>query len=74
MNIEMNPKPAVVDEIQSDPELVCTIEESESRLALCKPCENFFIDTDNHTKCRGSGCNISLMTTYKFKQCPLEKW
>lgn len=71
---EMNPTPAVIDEIRSDPEIACTTSESESRLALCKPCENFFIDTDNHTKCQGCGCNISMMITLKFKQCPLEKW
>jgi hypothetical protein len=74
MNIEMNPTPAVIEEIKIDPEVTCTAEESEARLSLCKSCENFFIDVDKHTKCRSSGCNISLMITYRFKECPLEKW
>lgn len=74
MNGEMSTIPAVIDEVKKDPEITCTSEESEARLAKCKPCENFFIDTDQQTKCKGCGCNISILITLKFKQCPLEKW
>lgn len=73
-NDEMSVIPALIEEIVRDPEVVCTDEESKARLAECKPCENFFIDSDRHTKCKGCGCNISMMITMKFKQCPLEKW
>ena len=71
---EMSPIPAIIEEIKKDPEIACTAEESESRLAACKPCENFFMDVDNHTKCKGCGCNISILISLKFKECPLEKW
>jgi hypothetical protein len=71
---EMNPVPA---ELQNDEPVIvvnCTIEESEERVAECSKCVNFIFDENGITKCSASGCNISLMTTFKFKQCPLEKW
>lgn len=74
MNNEMNPIPAIIEEFKQDPEVVCTFEESDTRLSLCKSCENFFVDHDQHTKCKGCGCNISMMITMKFKNCPLGKW
>jgi len=68
-----NPAPSIIEENSLD-SVVCDAAESNSRLEKCKPCENFYIDTDQQTKCKGSGCNISMMITFKFKQCPLEKW
>ena len=72
--IEMSTTPAPIEPEVDDVEVVCTPEESEQRLSMCKPCENFYMDEDQHTKCKGCGCNISMMITFKFKQCPLEKW
>lgn len=71
---QMNPIPAIIEEIKSDPEIACSTQESESRLSSCKSCENFFIDVDNHTKCKGCSCNISILISLKIKECPLEKW
>ena len=70
----MDPTPAPIEQVELSSDILCSSEESQLRLSHCKSCENFFIDTDNHTKCRGSGCNISLMITYRFKQCPVGKW
>jgi hypothetical protein len=62
-----------VENITSDSGVECSPEQKIARLDLCKQCVNF-VFKDNHTICSGTGCNISLMTTYNFKQCPLEKW
>lgn len=71
----MNPTPAPLSVQANDLDsIVCDLAESNNRLNSCKSCENFYIDTDQQTKCKGSGCNISMMITFKFKQCPLEKW
>jgi hypothetical protein len=67
------PTPNIENPI-TNPGVECTSEEQASRLELCKSCVNFTIDAESHTVCSGTGCNISLMTTYSFKQCPLEKW
>lgn len=58
----------------TDPGIECSSEQKLARLELCKSCVNFSFDTTGHTICSGTGCNISLMTTYNFKQCPMEKW
>jgi hypothetical protein len=73
MTSYMDPTPASNNEVV---EFIteCSPGEVQQRLSACQGCPNFLIDTDNHTKCKGTGCNISLMTTYKFKMCPLEKW
>jgi hypothetical protein len=71
---KMNSAPAPIEPMELSSDILCSQQASEQRLSMCKNCENFFIDIDSHTKCRGSGCNISLMITYKFKHCPLEKW
>ena len=53
----------------------CSIEEADERLTVCKTCEKFTIAEEPPvTKCIESGCNISMMISFKFKQCPLEKW
>lgn len=70
----MSPTPAPTEDIELSPDIVCSQDESQQRLSQCQSCENFFIDIDSHTKCRSSSCNISFMTTYKFKHCPMGKW
>lgn len=50
----------------------CDESQKASRLETCKNCEKFTID--EVTKCSECGCNISLMITYTFKECPLGKW
>lgn len=71
---EMSPTPAPIEPEVDNIVVNCTPEESEERLNKCHSCENFFIDEDTHTKCKGCNCNISMMITFKFKECPLEKW
>ena len=71
--MSMDPTPAPVVEKEEVP-VQCTTEESQLRFEICKPCENFFIDEDQHTKCRGCGCNISMLVTYKNKVCPKGNW
>lgn len=58
---------------ESDPGVECTSEESAVRRSICVTCEKFSIN-NGHTICSETGCNISLMVTFKFKECPLEKW
>lgn len=70
----MDTTPAPLEPEVDDIVITCTPEESQSRLSLCKPCENFYIDDEQHTKCKGCDCNISMMITFKFKECPLGRW
>lgn len=59
----------------NDDDLYCTPEQADARLSVCKTCEKFEIPTNpSITKCAASGCNISMMISFKFKECPLEKW
>ena len=74
MNIEMDPTPAPIDELIKDSEIACSIEESARRAETCKSCDRFYMDIDNHTKCSECKCNISLLISLQFKQCPFEKW
>lgn len=74
MTTEMNSTPAPREEVELSPENYCTIEESKTRLSTCISCENFYTDEDQHTKCRGCGCNVSMLITIKDKTCPSEKW
>jgi hypothetical protein len=71
---EMSLIPAEVLEDKPEIIITCTQEESAQRVTECSKCVNFIFDENQNTKCSSSGCNISLMTTFKFKQCPLEKW
>lgn len=69
----MDPTPAPIVP-KDDTPVTCTPEEAEVRVVQCIPCDNFFIDTDEHSKCRGTGCNISFMTTLNYKSCPKGNW
>jgi hypothetical protein len=73
MSNDFIPPIPVIDTPAEDIGVECSIEEKTTRLNLCKSCVNFTFE-DEHTVCSSTGCNISLMTTYSFKQCPLEKW
>ena len=68
----MDPTPAINEE-STHIMLECSDSEKTHRLGLCKNCDKFTLE-ENHTKCVESGCLISLMITYTFKQCPLKKW
>lgn len=70
-NVQISP---TVENYTSDAGIECNSETRLTRLNLCKNCKNFTIRADNNTVCSETGCNISLMITYNFKQCPLEKW
>ncbi len=52
----------------------CSQEEKEVRLNFCKVCENFQIEESGITICKETGCNISFMVGFNFKQCPKENW
>lgn len=52
----------------------CTPEESQQRVNFCQICENLTFDENNFTMCKETGCNINLMSTFKFKTCPKENW
>lgn len=54
--------------------VACTPDETQTRLAACVACENFYVDEEIHTKCQATGCNISFMTTLNFKSCPKGNW
>ena len=70
---EMSNIPAEIVDDRVEIVINCTEEETINRLNICKNCDSFIIE-DYVTKCVSSGCNISLMTTFKFKPCPLNKW
>lgn len=56
-------------------DLLNSHEETLRKVSICASCENFYIDkNDNNTKCKGTGCNISLMTSLNFKECPKGNW
>lgn len=74
MIINMDPTPAEIIETPLAIQEHCTIEESQSRLDICKSCENFLLDTDQHTKCKQCGCNISMLIAGKNEVCPIGKW
>lgn len=59
---------------ENDLEINCTAAETEIRLSLCKSCEMFKVNSDGITQCESSGCLINLMTTFKFKVCPIGRW
>lgn len=52
----------------------CTPQEQESRLSVCKTCENFEFNPDSTTKCAACDCSISLLITFKDQACPEGKW
>ena len=54
--------------------VVCTSDQVQTRVTQCISCDNFFIDSDSHSKCRKTGCNISFMTTLNYKSCPKGYW
>jgi hypothetical protein len=63
-----------MNENESDIEVNCTEEETTLRLSLCKGCEMFEVNENGMTQCKSSGCLINLMTTFKFKICPIGRW
>ena len=72
MSINMNPTPAPIEQAESVIVIECTEEERLQRLDVCNSCDKFLIE--EVTKCAECSCNISLLTTFKFKECPLGKW
>jgi recombinational DNA repair protein RecR len=54
-------------------DIICSTEETETRLGHCKKCDQF-THSSGATICATTQCNISLMTTMKFKMCPKEFW
>lgn len=67
--------PPTEEDIANNPDNVyCTEEEKNLRLDVCKVCDKFTFSEEKTTECTECGCSISLLTTFTFKSCPLEKW
>ena len=64
-----------IDSELSNPtiDVVCNTAETEMRLEHCKTCDQF-TQSLGVTLCAATQCNISLMTTMKFKMCPKDFW
>ena len=72
--IEMSTEIAPIVENEKKEDFETSDEECLDRISICSQCENFIFDEFNHTLCKLLNCNISLVSRFKFKQCPLEKW
>lgn len=68
----MNTEAAPLDNTRLNDNLECPPEEKARRLKNCQSCKNFVVA--EQTVCSATGCNISLMTTFKFKTCPIRRW
>lgn len=53
----------------------CSLEESESRIEICKQCESFVVE-EIGTRCDEclGGCSISLLISHVDYSCPKGKW
>lgn len=51
----------------------CSPEETQKRLAFCKTCPKFKIE-NMITKCSACDCSISMVSTFKYKACPVGNW
>jgi len=49
----------------------CSQEEYESRILICKGCENFINVTKQCKKC---GCHMPTKAKMKLSECPIKKW
>lgn len=74
MNIEMNPTPTITEDIKPIAEPMCSQQESQARLDICKSCENFAFNEHNITYCTACGCNINMLIAIRSQTCPKEKW
>lgn len=72
--IEMSTDIAPVTDIEIIEEIETNNEECLNRVSICSQCENFIFDENQITLCKLNNCSISLLSRFKFKQCPLEKW
>jgi hypothetical protein len=50
----------------------CTKEETERRINFCVECDK--LDETDAPKCTECNCTISMMTSFRFKTCPIGKW
>lgn len=53
--------------------ILTTESEKQQRLALCNSCEKN-IELQSGKLCNACACPIDYVITYKFKNCPLNKW
>jgi hypothetical protein len=51
----------------------CTKQETETRITACVGCDRLVQD-DGIPKCTECNCTISMLTSFKFKTCPIGKW
>jgi len=52
--------------------IYCDTQETEKRVSICISCEKNILDVI--PKCSECNCSISMLTTLKFKTCPIGKW
>lgn len=55
-------------------DIICSQEQQEQRLNICKNCPSFVIKETQMTECSECECSISLLITFKFKSCPKGNW
>lgn len=72
--IEMSTEIANLTDEEIKKEVETSNEECMIRISICSQCENFIFDVNENTLCELLNCNISLISRFKFKECPLEKW
>jgi len=48
--------------------------EKQVRLNTCNSCEQKEFILQDSFICKACACPIEYVVTYKFKQCPLNKW
>lgn len=46
--------------------------EKEKRISFCSTCEKNVLDI--LPKCSECDCSLSMLTSFKFKSCPIAKW
>jgi hypothetical protein len=51
----------------------CTKQETEKRISFCVDCDRRS-DDENVPKCTECNCTISMLSSFRFKSCPIGKW
>lgn len=55
-----------------DQDVNCSRQEQERRIEFCGTCDR--LDQELIPRCKECNCSISMLSTYKFKTCPIGKW
>ena len=66
------PIPVIEEPFFQNDVVICDENETQKRLLSCKTCDYFIVN--DITMCGKNGCSINLMSTFKFKECPIGRW